>query len=578
MKYKKYLSLVLIMLITITTVGCQQSEQAIGNEDNIEDIETPIEFTPVEGGQVVLPLTAFNTLNPLMTENSSYYYFSKLIFEGLFEFGDDLNVINKLAENYSIKDDGRTIEIKLMDNVYWHDGEKLKPEDIEFTINTIKYANTDNAYKEMFTNAMGSNSPSDLRRIIDVSIIDENNISISFDRTFSNNLEVLTFPIIPRHIFVSAKGGNNDFIKALETNNYTPIGTGPYKFESYEKMKQITLSSNENYRDGKPYINEILGRVLANEEDILTAFETGQINMATTIGVDWDKYNQNNGIKILEFVSANYEFLGFNFSKEIFSGEKGENLRQAIAYGIDRQAIIERLYLGHGTQIDVPIHPNSWLLSEKANTFGYNLDLAKEELKKLGWKDLDNDGILEDENGEVITFNILTNTYNPMRLRTAELIKEDLMKLGINIIINPINEIGKDATKEDIEQQWEEVNKDLAAGDYDIALLGWQLSVIPELSFAFHSSQIPYNTNFIKYSNENMDKMLTDAFLIGSREEKIKTYEELQSLIVKDLPYISLFFKNKALLINDKILGDLSPTFFNPYRGIEKCYIPKDLQ
>ena len=565
------------MLITITTIGCQKSELAIGNEDKTEDIETPIEFTPVEGGQVVLPLTTFNTLNPLITENSSYYYFSKLIFESLFEFDNDLNITNQLAEDYSIKDDGRTIEIKLKDNVYWHDGEKFKPEDIAFTINTIKYANTDSTYKEMFTNAMGSNSPSDLRRIIDVTIIDENNILISFDRAFSNNLEVLTFPIIPKHIFASAKGGNSDFIKALESNDYTPVGTGPYKFESYEKMKQITLSSNDNYRDGKPYISEILGRVLANEEDILTAFETGQINMATTIGVDWDKYNQNDRIKILEFVSANYEFLGFNFSKEIFSGEKGEGLRRAIAYAIDRQTIIEKLYLGHGTQTDVPIHPDSWLLSEKANTFGYNLDLAKEELKKMGWKDTDNDGMLEDENGEMISFNILTNTYNPMRLRTAELIKDDLMKLGINIIINPESK-KEDVTVEDVEQQWAEINELLATGNYDIALLGWQLSVIPELSFAFHSSQIPYNTNFIKYSSENMDKMLTDAFLIGSREEKVKAYDELQSLIVKELPYISLFFKNKALLVDTKIVGDLQPAFFNPYKGIDKCYIPKDLQ
>lgn len=577
MKYKKYLCLALVILMTITTIGCQKSELAIGNEDKTEDIETPIEFTPVEGGQVVLPLTTFNTLNPLITENSSYYYFSKLIFESLFEFDNDLNITNQLAEDYSIKDDGRTIEIKLKDNVYWHDGEKFKPEDIAFTINTIKYANTDSTYKEMFTNAMGSNSPSDLRRIIDVTIIDENNILISFDRTFSNNLEVLTFPIIPKHIFASAKGGNGDFIKALESNDYIPVGTGPYKFESYEKMKQITLSSNDNYRDGKPYISEILGRVLANEEDILTAFETGQINMATTIGVDCDKYNQNDRIKILEFVSANYEFLGFNFSKEIFSGEKGEGLRRAIAYAIDRQTIIEKLYLGHGTQTDVPIHPDSWLLSEKANTFGYNLDLAKEELKKMGWKDTDNDGMLEDENGEMISFNILTNTYNPMRLRTAELIKDDLMKLGINIIINPESK-KEDVTVEDVEQQWAEINELLATGNYDIALLGWQLSVIPELSFAFHSSQIPYNTNFIKYSSENMDKMLADAFLIGSREEKVKAYDELQGLIVKELPYISLLFKNKALLMDTKIVGDLSPAFFNPYKGIDKCYIPKDLQ
>ena len=170
----------------------------------------------------------------------------------------------------------------------------------------------------MFTRSMGSFSPSDIRRIMDVSVLDDTRIEITFDRVFSNNLEVLTFPIIPKHIFATGKGANQDYIKALEMDNYTPIGTGPYKFESYEKTKEIILSSNENYRKDKPYIDNIIGRVLDNEEDILTAFETGQIHMATTITVDWDKYEQNSRIKAFEFVSGNYEFLGFNFENEIF--------------------------------------------------------------------------------------------------------------------------------------------------------------------------------------------------------------------------------------------------------------------
>lgn len=578
MKFKKYLCLILTILIIIMAVGCEQNRLTVGNDSKTEDTENPVEYNPVEGGEVVIPLTKFNTLNPLVTENSSYYFFSKLIFEGLFEFDNDLNVKTQLADSYKINDDGRTIEIKLKDNIFWHDGEKFKPEDVVFTVNTIKYANADSTYRQMFLNAMGLASVSDIRRIMDVTIVGDNDIIITFDRAFSNNLEVLTFPIIPKHVFASGKGGNNDYIKALELDNYKPVGTGPFKYEIYENMKEIRLSANDNYRDGKPYISEILGRVLESEEDILTAFETGQINMATTLGVDWDKYSQNSRINSLEFVSGNYEFLGFNFGKEIFSGEKGIGLRRAIAYGIDRQSIIQKLYLGHGTQTDVPVHPDSWLLSEKANTFGYNLDLAKNEIKKLGWNDTNNDGILEDENGQNISLKILTNSYNPLRLRTAEMIKDDLKKLGIDVTIYPENNKGEDVTAEDIEAQWTEVNQLLVTGDYDIVLLGWQLSVIPDLSFAFHSSQIPYNTNIIKYSNPNMDELLQNAFLKASREEKVKAYDELQSFIVKDLPYVSLFFKNKALLVDSKIVGELNPTFFNPYKGIEKCYIPKELQ
>ncbi|WP_353096663.1 peptide ABC transporter substrate-binding protein [Tissierella praeacuta] len=577
MKCKKYLSLILIIVIMITVTSCGQSDLATVNNTKDEDTGKTVEYKPEEGGQIVVPLTSLNTLNPLITENSNYHFLSKLIFEGLFEFDNNLNITNQLAESYNIGDNGRTIEIKLKDNVFWHDGERFEPEDVVFTVNTIKYASADSTYKQMFATAMGSNILSDARRIMDVKVTGNNSIAITFDKVFSNNLEVLTFPIIPKHIFTSGKGGNY-FAKALEVDNYKPIGTGPFKFESYENMKEIRLSANDKYRDGKPYINEILGRVLENEEDILTAFETGQINIATTVDVDWDKYSQNSRIKALEFVSANYEFLGFNFRKELFSGENGEGLRRAIAYGIDRQSIIQKLYLGHGTQTDVPIHPDSWLSSEKANTFGYNLDLAKEELRKIGWKDIDGDGLLEDENGQKISLKILTNSYNLMRFRTAEMIKDDLKKIGINVSIYPENKKQDDITAEDIKNQWAEVNQLINGGDYDIAILGWQLSVIPDLSFAFHSSQIPYKTNFIKYSNENMDRLLQNSLLVASREEKAKAYDELQGLIVQDLPYVSLFFKNKALLIDSKIMGELEPTFFNPYKGIEKCYIPKELQ
>lgn len=576
MKHKRLILIFLVVLIF--TTACQ-AQNDLSSDNNVkEEIEELVEYSVAEGGNVIIPLTNFDTLNPLMTENSSYYFFSKLIFEGLFDFDKSLNLTPQLAKDYTIENDGKVITIDLKDNVYWHDGEKFSADDVEFTINTIKYANADNTYREMFTRSMGSFSPSDIRRIMDVAVLDETRIQITFDRAFSNNLEVLTFPIIPKHRFSAGKVSNQDYRKALEIEDYNPIGTGPFKFQSYEKTKEIILSSYENYRDGKPYIENITGMVLDNEEDILTAFETGQIHMATTITVDWDKYEQNSRIKTYEFVSNNYEFLGFNFEREIFLGDKGQSLRKAIAYGIDRQSIIQNIYLGHATQIDLPIHPDSWLLSDKANSYGYNFELAKREISKLGWTDNNGDGILEDENGNKLSLNLLTNTYNQMRQKTADLIKEDLEKLGVEVNIIPYTEKTDDVTLEDIERQWEEINNLLMSGNFDMVLLGWQLSVIPDLSFAFHSSQIGYNSNFIRYSNEKMDQLLENVFLDGNRHKKIENYEKLQDLIIEDLPYVSLFFKNKALLIDSKIMGDMDPTFFNPYRGIEKAYIPKELQ
>ena len=71
---------------------------------------------------------------------------------------------------------------------------------------------------------------------------------------------------------------------------------------------------------------------------------------------------------------------------------------------------------------------------------------------------------------------------------------------------------------------------------------------------------------------------MLETFNALDRDNKLKSYEKLESLIIKELPYVSLFFKNNALLIDGKIMGDINPSFFNLYRNIEKWYIPKEFQ
>lgn len=577
MKCKRIIITLLIITILFTLTGCDKDE-ANNISETFETNTTSVkEYEPEYGGQLVLPLTVLKTLNPLISENLSYYYFSKLIFEGLFELDQNFDIKNQLAEDYIIRDDG-TISIKLKENVLWHDGEKLTAEDVAFTINTIKYANNDSTYKKMWDAAMGNYYSSNINRIIDVYVIDDYNLDIKFDINFSNSLETLIFPIIPKHRFVVDIENKNSYIKALMEDDYTPIGTGPYRFSNYDKYKSIRLEYFQDYREGRPYIDKIIGKILEDDELALTAFEAGQIDLTIALGVDWEKFDQNNRVRILEFVSQNYDFLGFNFSKSIFNNEQGHKLRKAMAYGIDRQAIIQKIFLGHATQTDLPIHPNSWLISDEANAYGYNLSKAREEINELGWKDINEDGFYEDENGKEITLRLITNSYNPLRLKTADMIVEDLNKMGIHVIKDYPENIPDNLTEEMVDNQWEHLNNRIIRGDYDIVLLGWSISPTPELSFAFHSSQIKSGTNIIRYNNQAMDEALLEAFGAVNKDRKLKAYEKLQSVITEELPYVSLFFKNKALLIDKKIMGDVDPTFHNIYRNIEKWYIPKEFQ
>lgn len=561
MKYKYLVFILVISILSIGLIGCVPD---LGSPSLNGEEEKNLDYLIVDSGQVVLPLTPLSTLNPLITSNLSYHYFSKLIYEGLFKFNENLEPIPDIASTYTIKNDGKTVAVKIREDVFWHDGEKLTSKDVLYTINVLNSSDSSSPYYQMLSSTgiftvSGNN-------IISATIIDDFNIEINFNDSYSNSLEFLTFPIIPSHGFTS------NYESALQVENYIPIGTGPYKYVSYEKHKSVNLEANENYRNGKPSIAIVMGKILENEELFLTAYEAGQINITPATSNNWDKYKQNSRVRTIEYVTSNYEFLGFNFSNQIVSGDKGLKLRKAINYGIDRQDIIKKIYLGHATQADVPINPISWLVSEEANLYGYNIEKSREILASVGFNDTNSDGILEDELGNKLSLRLITNPSNQDRFKAAEMIREDLKDIGIELILDYNQNFRENFTQEELKLEWEQINSKLLLGDFDIVLLGWQMSAIPDLSSFFNSNQSGLN-NFINYANPAMDSLLTNANNSYLVEEKLLAYNELQNLIVEDLPYISLYYRNKALLIDSKIKGDLNPTFINPYNGLEKCFI-----
>ncbi len=563
MKHRFLIILLASLLIASSLVGCNGEIESV--EEKKDNIIDGLEYVIVEGGEVVLPLTPFNTLNPLMTKNTSYHYFSKLIFEGLFEFDESLKPIPRLVSSY--EDTSNGLKITLRDDIYWHDGEKFTTDDVIFTLNAIKIATDVSTYNNLISTALGAFYSTDSIKYLTFIKIDDYNLEISTQEPFGNIKELLTFPIMPSHLFDSVS-------QTFTVEDYIPIGTGPYKFSSYEKYKSIKLVANEKYVGGEPQISSIIGRVLENEELFLTAFDAGQIDITPTIGVDWDKYQQNSRINIFEYVSGEYEFIGFNFTNEVFSGVNGSKIRQAINYGINRQEIIQKVYLGHGTQTDVPLNPNSWLISDAANTYGYSNEISKEILASLGYIDGDGDGILENQDGK-LSFKLITNPSNIYRLKTAQMIREDLSEIGIEVMLDFNSEYNEDISLDEVENEWSELNSRLFSGQYDMAILGWQMSVIPELSSLFHSSQ-HINKNFIKYSNLDLDNLLTRVNTSYSENDKLNNYASLQEFLVSELPYISLLYKNKSLLVNKDIRGELSPTYFNPYNGLEKCFLAFD--
>ncbi len=539
MKYNKLL-FGYIICITLALTSCnnlnpiepETTETIHVTEINIEEVIK----TPVSGGTLNIGIRNPTTLNPLLNEDKSIDEVLKLIYDELITLDKNLKPTSNIASSWEFSSDGMTLTIKLRNDIYWHNANHLTARDIIFSLDTIKKAPKTSAYKACINN------------ISSYKYIDDYTISIGYNQPFSGALYALNFPIISSEYY-----GSEDILTS--NKNMSPIGTGAYEFDGFTVMKELNLKKNPKWFKGVPYIDNIKAIVIPKKEAELYAFDQNQIDILNTDVADWEKYNNT---RIYEYPTNYYDFVGVNFKNPILSDKL---IRQALAYCVPKDKIITEIYLTHALPTDVPINPNSWLNNNTELVYNYNIIKAKELLKQAGWEDLDNNGIVEKDGVELI-FSLLVNEENQERLEVANILKECFKEVGIEVSIDV--------------QTYDVYVEKLQQKDFDSFLGGWKLSTIPDFTFAFHSSQIKDGTNYISYSNPTMDNLLQQAFIATNDTTMKEAYKHISDFITDELPYISLYFRNSAILINDKIKGDINSDMSNIYLGIENCYINEE--
>lgn len=518
-------------------------------EQPAEDTEKSVEYLIVENGEISVPLTGFNDLNPLLIDNLDYYYFSKLIFEGLFEYDKNMEPIPQLASTYTIDEDGRRIEVFLRDDVYWHNGDLFTADDVVHTFNALVAAKEEGYLTKLLISSVRGNVDLNFIKIKKTS---EKSVEVILKEPIGNWKDLLTFPIVSRST------GND----VLKRDGYIPIGTGPFKYRDYIKYKEVKLVANPAYRGGTPQIARVNGKIFEDERIILTAFETGKLSMARNVGSDWDKYDHLTRIKFYEYVSDELEFMAFN--KERFEGEEGLALKKAIMYSVDRQSIIDKVFLQHATQTDTPVHPDSYLSDQSCCRYGYSKENALYELSRTDSYGVDpmTEKVISIENGEELTLRLLVDTESRQMSAITEIIRNNLVETGIGIEIVNLVPL-KDETRS------QALFRIFESGDYDIALLNYSLSVVPE----YKKMLLELNALDELAEEDNFNNSVDDVYNFWGDDDRIMVFRKFQDLFAGNLPFGTLYFKNRVLMVDSEIMGPLEPSFNNLYRGLEKCFL-----
>lgn len=553
-----------IVTLTLLLLGCDDD---VGSKLNGDE---PIEYEEAEGGEISLPLRMVSSLNPLLASSEDLHHFNKLIYEGLFELDEKLEPIESLAKNYSISASGTAIELELREGVKWHDGNNLRAEDVVFTIQTIRSAYESRAHSQNLSPLYGEGGVYDISKISDIRATSDMSVRIEFNNPSADILEYLTMPILPSHL-------SNDIEQAMTSEDYLPIGTGPYSVESVDMFKQVDLVRNENYWKQMPNIERIRGRILRDRTAGRSAFDSGRINAIYDRGDEWEEYTENDRIEISEFTSNRQLFISPNFRKELISGESGLKIREAISLAIDREHILKEIYLDYGYLSDTIINPNSWLSdSEDFKEGNFNLDRAKEILVELGYQE-GSDGYLVDQEGEVFRLRVTALPRDARRYRAIEQIVTDIEQLGILIERDYSEELLADLEEDELENRLLNFKRKLMSDDYDLAIIEYEQSYLPDISQLLDSSYVDIS-NYSAYRSEELDTLFKRLGGIRSKDEKKGLYGELENYLKEQLPLIPIIHSEGALVSYRRINGDLNPNYFSIYREIERWFVPKEFQ
>ena len=532
MKLKKNIAKLLSMVLLVGTLaGCSNSSNSGSGSSSKSGVEQRKEKNELVVAVGAEPEAGFDAIT------GGHGSITKVFFSTLMKRDKELGWENDLATDYKISKDKLTWTVKIRDDAKFTDGKPVTAQDVAFTYETTKKSSTE----------------IDLTMIKEVKAKDDTTVEFKLERPMSTFVEKLgACGIVPKHAY-------NDSFKDK------PIGSGPYKFVDWAKGQQVIAEANEDYYGDKQSIKK-LTMVFLDTDAAYAAVKSGDVDMASING-DLAK-EKVKGTKILDIPSI--ETYGVEFPMVANTGKKtktgyeignnvtsDEAIRKALNTAVDRQGMVDGVLNGYGSVSTTGLEKMPWLNKEtvlKESDYN-NLEEAKKILKDGGWKDSDNDGILEKDKTKA-SFKVL---YTPGNYRQA--LGLEFQKIA--------KELGIEITLE--ERTWDTIVKDIHK---EAVLFGFGSGDPSELYNLYYggAANTPVewdNAGF--YDNKTVNKYIDQALNSEDEKEALPYWQKAQfdgktgASVKGDAPYCWLVNANHVYIVSEGF--DIGKPVVQPHGG-----------
>lgn len=449
-------------------------------------------------------------LNPAITTGSPTHAVADSLFNGLLALDEKGEPQADLAARWALSEDGMRARFELTKDAKWHDGRPVTAEDVKFTFEQVLLRHH-------------ARTRASLGPVLEaVDAVDPSTVEFRLKRPYPallQQLDVTEAPILPRHVYGEGEIDRNPA-------NLKPVGSGPFRFDTYTKDDRVVLTRNLAYfKPGLPRIERLVFRVIPDATTQAQALANGEVDFIGRVAPSEIARLQRSGKATLTDVRFGpgggncIMTLGFNLDRPALQARE---VREAFAAAIDRRPFVERILVDRGRVADAPISSGiGW--AHAAGSFPASLyDPARARTL------LDAAGLKPDAEGVRLTVELVQFASFG---RYADLLREQLATVGIRVrprLVDPAAMV-------------DAVFRQRA---FDLTLVSYCNGSDPEIGVrrmyvSSNIGNIPFS-NAAAYRNPEVDALFATAGSTADRARRAEAYRAIQQIVVRDLPYIWL--------------------------------------
>lgn len=482
------------------------------------------------------------SLNPVTSTDSYASIIHSYVYDSLIDRDlDTLEWYGKLAESWTVSEDGLVITFKLRPGMTWSDGKPITSEDVVFSYNLAMTPGVDSMNVRIY-----------FKDVEKVEAVDPLTVRYTFKKPYFKSLEVAGagyITIVPKHKFDGMTPEEINRFRGSGLDGDQPlVGSGPYLVEKWD-ASEVRLTRNNRYYGKAPNFDKIVFKVVRDDNVTYQMLASGELDFIGLTPTHWLKAQNDATVKAshdlyLYPAPTSYQYIAWNNSKELFSNPK---VRVALTHLVPRELIRDRVFHGLVDIVTGPFWPGSEKIKiplqydRSIEPYPYSVETALKLLGEVGWSDSNNDGVL-DKDGRNFRFTLLLPAGSQDWVSVGSLIKENMAKAGVQVEVRQI--------------EWTMFVEQLKERSYDAIALAWTVGVESDPIQVWHSNAIKEKgSNHVGYSNPEVDRLLEEAQMTLDAAARNKLYRRFHAILHEEQPYTFLFTSRARRAVHKRFNG-----------------------